>query len=385
MPIACRPKLRERRSHCLTDCPAGEAFTYVRVEHPEDVPAPDDRAVDVCVLDMNHGWPNLGHDSIVHCVKDAACDLVEPLRGTGLFVRALSYDVRRSLVVPERGRYSLFLGTGGPAEIDPHLNDGRSPQSQGIEEDPSWEKPFFALLDSVRSDPETALLAVCHTFGVLCRWAGIARPILRGRDKGGKSSGLLENILTPEARVHPWFSRFSQELPDGRRFRVVDNRLFDLIPDPSRFEGGMTPISHETLGLGGPEGAALTGLEFARDPKGIVPRIFGVNHHPEILDRSRQMMILREKLERGEVTSGWYEERAETLTRTYPDEDTDQRLHITSDYTLLGPLRFHLNRRVRERAEATGLRVDVHEDRILEELDGAAVRGVGPARGSARA
>ena len=33
-----------------------------------------------------------------------------------------------------------------------------------------------------------------------------------------------------------------------------------------------------------------------------MPRIFGVNHHPEIVDRSRQMLILQQKLERGEVT-----------------------------------------------------------------------------------
>ena len=78
-----------------------------------------------------------------------------------------------------------------------------------------------------------------------------------------------------------------------------------------------------------------------------MPRIFAVNHHPEIVDRFRQIMILEQKLDRGEVSHEWYQERLEILTRTYPDENSDQRLHVTSDYTLLGPLRFHLYRAVR--------------------------------------
>jgi hypothetical protein len=122
--------------------------------------------------------------------------------------------------------------------------------------------------------------------------------------------------------------------------------------------------------------------EFARDPGGIMPRIFAVNHHPEIVDRFRQMMILNQKRERGEVTNEWYQERLEILTRTYPDENSDQRLHVTSDYTLLAPLRFHLFRAVRRRAEALGRGVDVHEDRVLESADRAAVGAPGRVSGT---
>jgi hypothetical protein len=129
----------------------------------------------------------------------------------------------------------------------------------------------------------------------------------------------------------------------------------------------VVPIAHETAGVGGPRGEAVTMLEFARDRGGVMPRVFGVNHHPEIVDRSRQLMLLRHKLDRGEVTPAWYAERAEILTRTYPDEDSDQRLYLTSDYTLLAPLRFHLDRQVRLRAETLGLTVAVHEDRVLED------------------
>lgn len=371
MPIACHLKLERGKQFCESECPAsapGSVFRYVRVERPEDVPPVHDHVVDVAVLDMNHGWPNLGHDSLVHAVQDAACDLMPLVGASGLAVRVLSYDVRRSGMIPEKpgGRFALYIGTGGPGDLDPHRNDGTSDGTQGIDEDPSWEAPLFSLFDAIAADQDAALLAVCHSFGVMCRWSRVARPVLRGPQKGGKSTGVLENVLTAEALDHPWFRRFARDLPDGQRLRVVDNRLFDLITE-GPLPTGVVPIAHETAGVGGPRGEAVTMLEFARDRGGVMPRVFGVNHHPEIVDRSRQLMLLRHKLDRGEVTPAWYAERAEILTRTYPDENSDQRLYLTSDYTLLAPLRFHLDRQVRLRAETLGLTVAVHEDRVLED------------------
>jgi len=107
-------------------------------------------------------------------------------------------------------------------------------------------------------------------------------------------------------------------------------------------------------------------LEFERDPGGVMPRVLGVNHHPEIVNRSRQMMILEQKRDRGEVSEDWFAERVEILTRTYPDENSDQRIHLTSDYTLLGPLRFHVLRQVRQRAEAQGFGIGLHEEQIAD-------------------
>jgi hypothetical protein len=353
------------------------AFSYVRVESPGDLPREDERLVEVAVLDMNHGWPNLGHDSLVAAVREATEDIAPALSEAGLGVRALSYDVRRRHAVPENpnGRFALYLGTGGPGHLDPHRNDGVSPGSQGIREDAAWEDRVFALFDAIQETPGAALLGVCHTFGVMCRWAGVAQPVLRSADKGGKSAGVLENLLTPEGEAHPWFARMADELPEHRRLRVIDHRLFDLIPTHDR-PAGFTPIGNETQGLGGPRGDALTMAEFARDDGGVMPRVFGVNHHPEILDRTRQMRILQEKLARGEVSPEWAEDRERILMTSYPDERTDRRLRVTSDYTLFAPLRFHLYRQVRLRAEALGLEVDVHEDRVPEQAAaGSAAEG----------
>jgi hypothetical protein len=124
--------------------------------------------------------------------------------------------------------------------------------------------------------------------------------------------------------------------------------------------------------VAGAPGDAVTMIEFARDEGGVMPRFFAVNHHPEIVDRSRQLMILNQKRDRGEVSETWYRERREILTRDFPDENVDQRLHVTSDFTLLAPLRFHLYRQLRQRAERVGRPGGFHEDRVLQDVLGAA-------------
>ena len=369
MSFLCKHKLPGSFHFCGSGRPANApcgAFEYVRVERPEDLPEPDPRLVDVAVLDMNHGWPNLGHDCLIHELLDIACELLPLAEETGIRVRALSFDVRRCGMVPELpgGRFAIYVGTGGPGHIDPYENDGVSEFSQGIHEDPSWQAPVYRLFDAILADESAALLAVCHTFGVMCHWSGLARPVLRGLDKGGKSTGVLENVLAPEAAGHPWFRRFAEKLRGGR-LRILDNRLFDLIPEDGGFPEGTTPIGWETLGVGGPQGDAITMIEFARDPGGTMPRIFGVNHHPEIVERARQIQIVEQKLERGEVSAQWVKERLEALTRTFPDEDSEQLIAQTSDYTLLRPLRFHLWRQMRQRIESLGFTVDLHEDQVL--------------------
>jgi hypothetical protein len=107
-----------------------------------------------------------------------------------------------------------------------------------------------------------------------------------------------------------------------------------------------------------------------------MPRIFGVNHPPEIVDRDRQHVVMRKKLQRGQVDQQWIDEREEILTRTYPDEDSEERLHLTSEATLLAPLRFFLYREVRRRAEALGHRVALSEHDVLESTGPAEVAAV---------
>jgi hypothetical protein len=309
-------------------------FEYVRVTDSEP-PADPDR-IDVAILDMNHSWPNLGHDSLVHAVLDAAEGLREPLGETGAKVRVLSYDVRRTLRVPQspNGRFQLYLGTGGPGHLDPRLNDGVRDESQGIVESPGWEAPLFRLYDDIAAHDSAALIGVCHSFGLMCRWSGAARVELREE----KSSGMPENVLSPEAASHPWFSQFAKRLNDERHFRVVDNRLFDLIENTSSSASVIAREEENTDGV--------TMIEFARSVDGM-PRILGVNHHPEIVDREHIMTVLEEKRAHGEVSEAWYRERVVTMRDLFSQYERESRL--TSEYTLLGPLRFHLGRIIEER------------------------------------
>ncbi|HEX8172064.1 MAG TPA: hypothetical protein VF824_16115 [Thermoanaerobaculia bacterium] len=312
------------------------SFEYLRVD--DSVPEARRDCIDVALLDMNHSWPNVGHDSLVRAVREAAESLAPELASIGAKVRVLSYDVRRRHALPEspNGRFQLYVGTGGPGHLDPRLNDGKHEWSQGVDESEAWEAPLFRLFDDILSDANAAMLAVCHSFGLVCRWSGVARPELRAE----KSSGMPVNRLSREALKHPWFSQFARELPDGQHFRVVDNRLFDLILES---EGKSLPIAFEAAGS-----PALTMIELARDAGGTMPRFLGVNHHPEIVDRERIMGVLDEKRARGEVDEQWYRERAVTMRDLFQGEN-ERQSRLTSRYTLLEPLRFHLARLIEER------------------------------------
>ena len=309
-------------------------FEYVRLTDSEP-PAQDNR-IDVAILDMNHSWPNVGHDSIVHAVLEAAQPLRDPLVAAGAKVRVLSYDVRRTLRVPQspNGRFQLYIGTGGPGHLDPRENDGINEASQGIVESAAWEAPLFRLYDDIAAHESAMLLGVCHTFGLMCRWSGAARVQLRAE----KSSGMPENVLSKSGTSHPWFSQFASQLGDGRHFRVVDNRLFDLIA------GSSSPAS--IIARQDETSDGVTMIEFACMADGM-PRILGVNHHPEIVDREHIMTVLEGKRERGEVSESWYRERVVTLRDLFTQFERESRL--TSEYTLLGPLRSHLGRMIEER------------------------------------
>src|SRR5687768_11630314 len=99
MPFDCDHRRTLGPDVCPGACHAVEqgVFAYVRADRPGDLPRPEAGSVDVFVLDMNHGWQNIGHDAIVMAVRTAACDLAGGLAAAGLRIRAVSCDVRRGL------------------------------------------------------------------------------------------------------------------------------------------------------------------------------------------------------------------------------------------------------------------------------------------------
>ena len=352
---------------CLDNCAMSglhSIFSYHKVLPGETLPKADDAFCDIAVLDMHHGWPNLGHNSIVQAVREAACDFEHAIRKAQLKVRVLSFDVRQHGLLPEPpgGRFEIYLGTGGPGHIDPRLNDGVAEYSQGVKEDPAWEARAFELFTAILADQSASLVAVCHSFGVLCRWSGIAQPKLRGPEKGGKSAGIVQNALTAAAESHPWFSGFARHAGSSQ-FHVIDSRLFDLILDPAAVLR-VAPLSFETSAGAGSAGDVLTGVEFARDPSGTMPRMFGVNHHPEIMDSGRQKIIIENLWERREVSRAWYEERMNVVSLGNRDAALAQQLAITTGFTFVWPLRFHMVKNLRRHAERLNRVFEMHEDEI---------------------
>lgn len=319
---------------------------YARVEKAGDEPGPARGVVDVAVLDMHHGFLNLGHESIVDTLLEIARQERAHLPGAPE-LRVLSYDVRAGGAVPEgpAGRFSIVVGTGGPGALDPRENDGVSEASQGVRESAAWEAPLFRLFDRVLRDPSVSLLGICHSFGLLARWSGVAAAVLRPAEKGGKSTGVTGNVLTPAALEHPWFSGLARA-NGGAGFRVLDSRLYDLIPIGTKtglllaFEEGSRPEI---------PGEAVTMLELSRDADGVWPRVWGVNFHPEIGDRGKQRVRVERLAERGEVTAAWFEERRRALDAWDASESAEHGLQWTSSFTFEGPLRRIVARVLAER------------------------------------
>ena len=321
---------------CPADLYEDEGLHFARVLRGGDEPAPLPGVVDVAVLDMHHGFANLGHESIVDTLLAAAKEERAALGRKALGLRVVSFDVRRGLAVPsDPRRYPLAVGTGGPGTLDPRENDGVSPESQGVCEDPFWELPLFRYFDEVLADPSLHLLGVCHTFGLLCRWSHVAVPVLRGSAKGGKSTGVVGAVLTDAAKEHPWFSRL-WKASHAARIDVLDSRLYDLVPTGN---GRALRLAFEAVEGTASPGDAVTMIEMARDAGGVLPRVWGVNFHPEIGDRGLQRARLDRLAARGEVSPSWVEERRRALAAWNASEAAERGLRATSDFTFEGPLR----------------------------------------------
>ncbi len=282
-----------------------------RVERTADLPPRDERIVDVALLDMNCGYANVGHDAIVGLVRDAASEYADDLERDDRRVRVISYAVRDRHMLPDyrASRHLLYLGTGGPGHLDPRRNTLERGAAE-IREDGAWEPALWALFDAIAADENVSLFGVCHTFGLICRWSGIAEPVLRGPEKGGAKSGVGTNVLTAQALDHPWFAKLAQS-EHGPAIPVLDSRYYDLIPT-GRMRPGATAIAFEAGRAGERAGDALTMLEIAREPGGF-PRFFAVNSHPEIGAAEDVAAILRRLLASGAIDRKTYDERAAVL------------------------------------------------------------------------
>ena len=67
------------------------------------------------------------------------------------------------------------------------------------------------------------------------------------------------------------------------------------------------------------------------------------------------------------MSSEWYEERLSGIEQVFSSEQSEHLVRLTARFTLLDPLRFHLYRAVRLKAESLGLQPTFHENQVIDE------------------
>src|SRR5688572_33479713 len=73
-----------------------KSFDYIRIpDSAFPIPPAQDETLDIVVLDMNHGWPNIGHHALVDAVRELTEKFFADLENPPLSVRVFSFDVRQ--------------------------------------------------------------------------------------------------------------------------------------------------------------------------------------------------------------------------------------------------------------------------------------------------
>ena len=272
MPLECGYKQRHGRQFCVTDCPASEPGRLLRLRQgraPEDLPASDPRTIDVAVLDMNHGWPNLGHDSLVHAVMDAACDVApELLRPRGCAcARSPSTCAARGCCRSRPGRASRSTSAPAvPATSTRAPTTACGPSRRASARTRRGRRRRSASSTPCRRDEQRGAPRASATPSACCA-AGRARrrPVLRGPEKG-KCSGVLENVLTWDGAPAPLVPALRRAARTGRA--AARGREPPVRPDPAARRlprRAACRSATRRCGVGGAPGEAVTMIEFARD------------------------------------------------------------------------------------------------------------------------
>ena len=119
--------------------------------------------LDVAVLDMNHGWPNVGITTgSSRRSRTPRASRRPPLlprracRSAPISVRTSA--ARCKLPDPEDDRFAIYVGTGGPGHLDPRLERRQRPRSAGRRSRiPSWEAPAVPPVRRDRRRDDAAL------------------------------------------------------------------------------------------------------------------------------------------------------------------------------------------------------------------------------------
>ena len=156
---------------------------------------------------------------------------------------------------------------------------------------------LFGLFDAVLADRDAATAGrVPHLRRDVCRWLGIADAVLRGPEKGGKSSGIVDKPADRRRRRAPWFARGSRA--SCRTPAAEDPGQPALRPAPDR---AASPLAcrcsrWRRWALGGPAGDGITAVEVLRAIRATSCRVWSRNPSPGDRQPQRQLTILTKRL-----------------------------------------------------------------------------------------
>ncbi|PUZ22548.1 GMP synthase-Glutamine amidotransferase [Chitinophaga costaii] len=157
----------------------------------------------VAILDMYEGVANEG----MRCIREV---LQQYGTRQGIRLETQEFEVRTRHEMADLS-FDLYISTGGP---------GSPLDSEGSE----WEQKYFALVDALLTYNETAaipkkMLAICHSFQLLCRRWNLGKVCLRR----SPAFGVFPVHKTAAGQAAPIF----QSLPDP--FYIVDSRSWQVV------------------------------------------------------------------------------------------------------------------------------------------------------------
>jgi homoserine O-succinyltransferase len=197
--------------------------------------------IQVAILDMNDGNPNMGIDCLIDIIT----------RWGDQKNKAIQYqvfDVRKKGEIPSLD-FDIYLSSGGPG----------SPIESSQEQ---WDQAYTLWLDKILASNKLVLL-ICHSFQIACRHFNIGNVCLRK----SKQIGVLPVHFIED---NPLF----EGLQDP--FYALESRSYQIIEphDENLKKIGAKIIALEKHRPEVPLERALMGIQFS-------PYMYGVQFHPE--------------------------------------------------------------------------------------------------------
>ena len=301
MPLVCGYKQRHGREFCVSDCPGNAPcgiFEYVRVERPEDVPAR--RPAGGRRRRARHEprlaepGPRLararGARLLLRGNRDARAARACGCACSPTTCAAQACCRRR----PGSDTCSTSVPAARVASTPPATTAARRSRRE-FTRTPPGKRPLSRCSTSIRaapgSGPGRRLPHLRRAVPLVGRRAADA-----ARAREGQVHGCAGERCSPGRRASTRGSPASTRC-SAARAGCASSRTGCSTCCPTSTAGrrGRCRSASRRAASAARAARRVTMIEFARDRSGVVPRMFAVNHHPEIVDRVRQVMLLEQK------------------------------------------------------------------------------------------